>query len=76
MTCFMCKGHLEDKETTFMVDLSNCIIIIKNAPSQVCTQCGAVSYNHEVTRQLESIVNSLRANVTEIAVVRYSSKVA
>ena len=53
MNCFMCKGDLEDKNTTFMVELDNCIIIIKNVPSQVCKQCGEVSYSNEVAKQLE-----------------------
>ena len=45
----MCKGKLENKNTTFMVELDNCIIIIiKNVPSQVCKQCGEVSYSKEV----------------------------
>ena len=76
MTCFMCKGHSEDKETTFMVDLGNCIIIVKDVPSQVCTQCGEVSYSNTVTKQIESIINVLRSSITEIAVVKYSDKVA
>ena len=60
MNCFMCKGDLEDKNTTFMVELDNCIIIIKNVPSQVCRQCGEVSYSNEVAKQLEKLVNSVR----------------
>ena len=28
MNCFMCKGDLENKKATFMVELDNCIIII------------------------------------------------
>ena len=32
--CFMCKGNLENKLTTFMVDLGSCIVIVKNVPSQ------------------------------------------
>lgn len=66
----MCKGQLEDKRTTFMVDLGNCIVIIKNVPSQVCSQCGEVSYNNEVTKQIEAIISNLRT-ATEIAVVNY-----
>ena len=69
MTCFMCKGHLEDKATTFMVDLDNCIVIVKNVPSQVCRQCGEASYSGEVAKRLESIVNTMRTAITEIAVV-------
>lgn len=77
MTCFMCKGHLENQKTTFMVDLGNCIVIVKHVPSQVCSQCGEVSYDHEVTKQLEKIVNFLRTSFsTEIAVINFSDKVA
>ena len=52
MDCFMCKGKIENKNTTFMVELENCIIIIKNVPSQVCKQCGEISYSNEVEIQL------------------------
>jgi len=76
MKCFMCKGSLHDKQTTFMVDINKCIIVVKNVPSQVCSQCGEASYINDVTKQLEDIVNSLRMSITEIAVVNYADKVA
>jgi len=76
MKCFMCKGSLIDKTTTFMVDIDKCIIIVKNVPSQVCGQCGETSYSNNVAKQLEGIVNSLRQSITEIAVVNYSDKAA
>ena len=69
MNCLMCKGDLEDKKTTYMVELNNCIIIIKNVPSQVCKQCGEVSYSNEVAQQLERLVNSVRNAITEITVM-------
>ena len=75
MNCFMCRGFVEDKPTTFMVDLGNCIVIVKNVPSQVCVQCGETSYSNEVAHKLEEIVNALRKAVTEIAVVNYSAQV-
>jgi YgiT-type zinc finger domain-containing protein len=71
MNCFMCKGHLENKDTTFMVDLGNCIVIIKKVPSQVCSQCGEISYSNAVTKQIEKTVNMLRSSLTEIAVINY-----
>ena len=77
MNCFMCKGKLENKNTTFMVELDNCIIIIiKNVPSQVCMQCGEVSYSDEVAKQLERLVNTVRNSITEITVINYTEKVA
>ena len=76
MRCFMCKGHLDDKLTTFMVDIDHCIIIVKNVPSQVCGQCGEVSYSNDIAKQLERVVDSLRSSITEIAVVNYTDRVA
>ena len=76
MNCLMCKGDLEDKKTKYMVELNNCIIIIKNVPSQVCKQCGEVSYSNEVAQQLERLVNSVRNAITEITVINYTEKVA
>ena len=72
MNCFMCKGKLEEKNTTFMVELDNCIIIIKNVPSLVCEQCGEVSYSNEVSKQLEKLVNAVRNSITEITIINYS----
>ncbi len=42
MKRFLCKGQLEEQLTNFMIDVDNCFIIVKNVPSQVCSQCGEV----------------------------------
>lgn len=76
MRCFLCKGSLQNKETTFMVDVGNCIVIIKNVSSQVCAQCGEVSYSNEVSKQLERLVESVKNSATEIAVVNFVARVA
>lgn len=76
MNCFMCKGDLDEKLTNFLADLGHCIVIVKNVPSNVCAQCGEVSYPDEVAKRLEIIVASLQDQLTEIAVVNYSAKVA
>mgnify|MGYP000460202292 FL=1 len=76
MNCFMCKGSLEEKKTTFMVDLGDHIIIIKDVPSYVCSQCGDTSYSDEVARVLEQIVESLRHAPTEMSVVSYAHRPA
>mgnify|MGYP000359921477 CR=1 FL=1 len=73
MTCFMCKGTTEDRLTNFIADLGNCIIIVKGVPSQVCTQCGEVSYSNDVAEQLQKIVNATKNAMTEIAVVNYTA---
>ena len=77
MTCFICKGTLQDGFSTVTVDLNKCIVIIKNVPSKICGQCGESSYNDETAQRLEQIVHSLTSSVNaEIAVVYYTDQVA
>ena len=76
MTCISCKGDLIDKKTNFIADLGYCIIIVKDVPSQVCSQCGEVSYSHEVAKRLEEIVAQMKNVMTEVAIVHYNSTAA
>ena len=77
MTCFMCKGNVKDGVSTFTADMGECIVVIKNVPSRVCSQCGEASYSDEVARRLEQIVHNLTDSASaEIAVVSYSEKAA
>ena len=76
MNCFMCKGTLEDKLTTFMVDKDNCIVIVKNVPSQVCSQCGEASYTDNVAAQLDKIAREARKALSEVAIINYATSVA
>ena len=76
MRCIVCKGILEDKTTTFTLALDDRIVVIKDVPSHVCSQCGETSYDDIVFRQLERIVEHLRDVITEVAITSYSVKIA
>ena len=77
MICFMCKGTVREGFSTFTVDMDKCIVIVKNVPSHICSQCGEASYSDEVAKRLEQIVHSLTGQIsTEIAVVSYTEKAA
>jgi len=56
MTCFYCKGSIENKLTNFIADLGSTIIIVKDVPSEVCTQCGEVSFSDKAAKRLEQII--------------------
>ena len=72
-TCFYCKGKLEHKLVNHIVDLGDTIIIIKNVPAEVCSQCGETSYSNEVAKHLEEIVNMMRNQHLEIVVSHYDN---
>ena len=77
MTCFMCKGGVQEGFSTFTADMDGCIVVVKNVPSRVCGQCGEASYSNEVAERLQKIVKSITVSASaEIAVVSYSEKAA
>ena len=77
MTCFMCKGNVQEGFSTFTADMGGCIVIIKNVPSRICAQCGETSYGSEVAQRLEQIVKSIAETANaEIIVKSYSEKAA
>ena len=76
MTCFFCKGNLEDGFTTHVVDTENRVAIIRSVPCLKCDQCGETSYTGTIFKQLESIVRNLLNTPTEVAIVQYSKDAA
>ena len=64
MKCLFCKGTLEDKTSAFTVELGGCIVVVKNVPSHVCSQCGETSYGDEVYKELEKVIDELRDSIT------------
>ena len=77
MKCFYCKGETTETTTKFIVDLGQCVVIVKNVPARVCRQCGETSYSNEVAQQLEKIVEAVKRGImSEVAIVEYSMDVA
>lgn len=77
MNCFYCKGRTVETTTKFIVDLGNCVVIVKNVPARVCQQCGEASFSDDVAKQLEKIVDAVKHGImSEVAIVEYSQAVA
>ena len=71
MTCFRCKGDVENKNVKHAVTLDQCVIIVKNVPALVCLQCGEVYFVDETMRRLECIIDKLESIIKEVAIVDY-----
>ncbi len=77
MNCFLCKGDMESKVVTHTADLGHCIVIVKNVPAMVCSQCGEIWYNGVIMGQLEKLISTITERVvTEVAIVNYADNVA
>lgn len=76
MTCFFCKGDSRKSTTTHMIELDNCILIVKNVPCRRCTQCGEVTFSSDVIERLDALAARFETTMTEVAVVNYGAKTA
>ena len=54
--CYFCKGKIQNRLVTVDYRWGEKLIVIKDVPAQVCTQCGEKYFDAEVSRQMEHIV--------------------
>jgi YgiT-type zinc finger domain-containing protein len=74
--CFLCKGDMVEGFTTHTVDTDNSMIVIKDVPAMICSQCGEVWFDGTVARRIEKTVNAIESTTiaTEVSIVNYSHR--
>jgi len=72
MKCFFCKSELEHKNLVLTLELDNCIIVIRDVPTDICEKCGQKSYDDAVAARIEEITEQSRDTFTEIVIVYFS----
>jgi YgiT-type zinc finger domain-containing protein len=58
--CPLCGGSKKPGRTTFTVDLGFGVVVVREVPASVCSQCGADWIDDCVASKLEEIVNDAR----------------
>jgi YgiT-type zinc finger domain-containing protein len=76
MKCISCGANTFASTTTDVVELKNCLVIVRNVPCNKCSECDEIIYTGDVVRQLESITDMAKSDVSEIAIVDFNKKVA
>jgi YgiT-type zinc finger domain-containing protein len=59
-TCPLCSGSKQAGRTTFAVDLGFGVVVVRDVPASVCSQCGADWIEDSIASKLEEIVNDAR----------------
>jgi len=67
--CPMCGGRRSSGKTTYSVDLGTGVVVVRNVPADICTQCGEEWIGPEAAKALEQIVEKARVARTEVEVV-------
>ncbi|MGR3304053.1 MAG: type II toxin-antitoxin system MqsA family antitoxin [Candidatus Scalindua sp.] len=68
VTCPLCGGEKQAGKTTFTVDLGFGVVVVREVPATVCSQCGADWIDDAIAEKLERIVDDARErhNLVEV----------
>lgn len=69
--CPMCGGPLDHGTTLFSVDLGAGVVVVRDVPAVICSQCGEAIIEDDIAARLEAIVERAREDHTEIAVIHW-----
>ena len=58
--CPLCGGSKKNGKTTVTVDLGFGVVVVRDVPATVCSQCGADWIEDAIASKLEEIVNDAR----------------
>jgi YgiT-type zinc finger domain-containing protein len=67
--CPICKGTKRHGTTTFTADLGFGVVVIRNVPAWVCSQCGADWIEDPIAERIEHLVEEARAKRSQVEVV-------
>ena len=72
--CPLCGGMKKDGKTTFTVELGFGVVVVRDVPALVCSQCGADWIADPVAAKLEEIVNDARVKHHTVEVTSLSAR--
>ncbi len=71
MDCALCKvGTTEKGTVTVTLERNGAIVLIKDVPAEVCTNCGHYYLSEEIARSIMQTGNDAIENGAELEVVR------
>ena len=73
--CALCGGAKQAGATTFTVDYSYGILVVRNVPALMCCQCGEEWIEDEVAERLEQMSDEARHEKKQVEVLDFSQTV-
>lgn len=69
--CYFCGGRLAPERTTLPFVVGSGVVIIKQVPAQVCTQCGEAITDSEVAAVLDTLLKQAQRSGFELSILTY-----
>jgi YgiT-type zinc finger domain-containing protein len=67
--CPLCGGTKKSGTTTFTADLGFGVVVIRQVPATVCSQCGADWIADDVAGRIEALVDEARRKRLQVEVL-------
>jgi len=67
--CPLCGGAKRPGATTFTADLGFGVVVVRNVPATVCSQCGADWIADDIAERIETLVDDARRKRLQVEVV-------
>ncbi len=67
--CPLCGGTKKPGKTTYTVDLGSGVVVVRNVPATVCTQCGEEWIDPLTAQKLEQITQEARHKGLQVEII-------
>ncbi len=71
--CPLCGGEMHDGITTIPFLIGEKVAVIKDVPSEICSDCGEAYMKSSVVDKVESVLDRLEELHSEMSVVHYEA---
>jgi YgiT-type zinc finger domain-containing protein len=71
--CPLCGGTMTDSITTVPFLMGDRIVVIKNVPAEICSDCGEAYMKSSVVGRVEGLLDRLEELGSEVSIVHYEA---
>lgn len=72
VSCPLCGGVKRPGTTTFTADLGFGVVVVRDVPATVCSQCGADWISDDVASRIEALVDEAKAKRLQVEVMSFA----
>ena len=74
--CPLCGGEKGPGKTIYSVDLKGGVVVVRDVPAQICSQCGEEWIDPQTSIILEQIINECRKRACQVEVLSFQEEFA
>lgn len=71
--CPLCGGAMTDSITTLPFLIEDRVVVIKNVPAEICSDCGEAYVKSSVVGRVEALLDRLEELGSEVSIVHYEA---